>query len=230
MAIKGFIFDFDGLILDTETPVFQAWQEIYRNFNQELNIHDYAKCLGSSELRFNPLTHLEELVGQPIDRPFWRSFQQQREMEFLANQPLLPGILNFLNLANNIFRMGIASSSDRAWVISHLQRFNLTHFFYPIVSADEVANVKPAPDLFIAALEGINLTPQEVIVFEDSPNGIRAAQSAGIFCVAVPNNISSQLDVSFADYHLSSFDKINPIDLIEIVHSMMKRSFVDDAM
>lgn len=228
MTIKGLIFDFDGLILDTETPVYQSWQEIYRNFNQELNIHDYAKCLGSSVLRFNPLIHLENLIGHPIDKPFWRSFQQKREMEFLADQPLLPGILDFLNLANNIYRMGIASSSDRAWVTSHLQRFNLTHFFNLIVSADEVSNVKPAPDLFITALGGLNLTPKEVVVFEDSPNGIRAAQTAGIFCVAVPNNISSQLDVSFADYHLSSFDKTNPIDLIEIVHSMMKSKLMDD--
>ena len=222
MTIKGLIFDFDGLILDTETPVFHSWQEIYHNFNQELNIHDYAKCLGSSELQFNPLIHLENLVGQPIDHFLWRSFQQKREMELLASQPLLPGISDFLQLAEKYnFPMAIASSSDRAWVTSHLQRFNLKHFFDPILTSDEVSNVKPAPDLFIAAHKGLNLTSKEVIVFEDSPNGIRAAQSAGIFCVAVPNNISSQLDISFADIQLISFDGVNPIDLIEKVQSMI---------
>lgn len=222
MTIKGLIFDFDGLILDTETPVFQSWQEIYRNFNLELNIHDYAKCLGSSDLRFNPLTHLENLVGQPIDKTLLRTFQQKREMEFLASQPLLPGIFDFLQLAKkNNYPMAIASSSDRAWVTSHLQRFNLEHFFNPVLTSDEVPNVKPAPDLFIAALKGLNLKPKEVIVFEDSPNGIRAAQSAGIFCVAVPNSISSQLDISFADIHLHSFIGVNPKDLIEKVQSMI---------
>ncbi len=223
MTIKGLIFDFDGLILDTETPVFQSWQEIYGEFTQELKIHDYAQCLGSSELHFNPLTHLETLVGKPIDKTHWRSIQQKREMELLASQPLLPGVLNFLNLAKqNGFHMGIASSSDRAWVISHLRRFDLEHFFNPIFTADEVHNVKPAPDLFLAALSGLNASPKEAIVFEDSPNGIRAAQTAGIFCVAVPNIISLQLDVSFADYRLLSFEEIDPVDLIEKVHVLMK--------
>ena len=105
-------------------------------------------------------------------------------------------------------KLGLASSSDCPWVYRHLERLGLRERFDSIKCADDVENVKPSPDLYLAVLEELGLGPEEAIALEDSPNGITAAQAASLFCVVVPNALTQQLATDHADLHLSSLEEM----------------------
>jgi HAD superfamily hydrolase (TIGR01509 family) len=220
MVIKGLIFDFDGLILDTESPRYTAWCEIYQHFNLQFELSNYAKTLGSSNEYFDPLTDLAKKLGPVFDSHFWNKYHSQREMELLIHEPLMPGVLEyFIQAKKRQLKMAIASSSDRLWVISHLTRFKLLEYFLAVETAENVAKVKPSPDLYQKALSDLQLEPNEAIVFEDAPHGIASAKKAGCFCVAVPNPLSSQLDLSEADFVMDSFQQIPLSALLERIEN-----------
>ena len=214
--IKGLIFDFDGLILDTEIPAFRSWQEIYRSFNLDLDLEEYAQCIGSSNVRFDPLKHLAQQLSCELDGKKIKQIQQDRELHLLADQAILPGVEALLSEAHaRSMPCAIASSSDRHWVEWNLERLALKHNFSAIVTADEVERLKPHPDLFITALTCLQLRANEVIGFEDSPNGISAAKSAGIFIIGIPNQLTRQLDLSMADLVYNSMAEISLSELLE---------------
>lgn len=218
MTIKGIIFDFDGLILDTEIPEYQAWQEIYAQHNRRLKLEEYARCLGSSNAAFDPLSHLQTLVETPLDLAAVLSEQRQRSNAATLRQPILPGIVDYLQSAGQLgIKKAVASSSSLDWVGGHINRLGLSAYFDCIRTSEDVEHVKPAPDLYLHALGCLNINADEAIVFEDSPNGITAARRAGIFCVAVPNALSSQLDTSHADLQVASLSDLPLTELIQTV-------------
>jgi HAD superfamily hydrolase (TIGR01509 family) len=215
MTIKGLIFDFDGLILDTELPVYQSWQEIYQSYGLNLPFDEYAKCIGSTNVIFDPLLHLAQQLPFEIDRKTLHQKQQERELQLLAGQAILPGVEKFLSEAKKLsLPCAIASSSDRHWIEWNLERIGVKPYFSVIVTADEVKHVKPHPDLFLEALAGLQLKPKEVIGFEDSLNGIMAAKSAGIWIIGIPNPLTRQLDLSSAD---RVYNSMADIDLAELL-------------
>lgn len=200
MDIKALIFDFDGLLVDTETPQLAAWQEIYRSFNARLLLEEWVKCLGSSLDAFDPLKDLRTKTAQPFDPEQVRSLFEARSSEAIRREGLRPGIETLLEQARQRgLQMAVASSSNRAWVDAGLERLHAAQYFYIICTSDDVAHVKPNPELFLLALNRLGVGENEAIVFEDSPNGILAAKSAGLRCVAYPNQISIHLDLSQAD-------------------------------
>ena len=218
--IRALIFDFDGLILDTESPRFQAWCEIYEHFNLKFDLASYAKTLGSNNEHFNPLTDLAVKVGSMFETQYWKKYQSSREMELLINEPLMPGVADYFAQAKKLgLNMAIASSSDRPWVISHLTRFKLLDYFLVVETMEDVVKVKPEPDLYLKALCDLQLEPQEAIVFEDAPHGIASAKKAGLICVAVPNPVSAQLDLSQADLVMHSFQEFSLRELLVKVSS-----------
>lgn len=223
MSLKGLIFDFDGLILDTEMPKYQAWMEIYQEHNQALDLAEYAKCIGSSNLHFDPLTALVQISGDKIDISAVRQKHQKRELELVNKEMVLPGISDLLREAREKhLALAIASSSDRPWVINHLTRLNLIDYFDIVVTENEVNRVKPFPDLFQTALRELGLKPGEAVVFEDSPNGFIAAKDAGLFVFGVPNPITVQLDLSRADHILPSLKGIDLEHLLFIFEEYRK--------
>jgi HAD superfamily hydrolase (TIGR01509 family) len=202
--MKALIFDFDGLVLDTETTDFQSWEEIYWTFGVELPFEMWAKGVGASLQAFNPLDYLETLVG-PVDRLKVKSTQKQRLLSLIDAQPLMPGVNHYLNQARTLgLKVAIASTSSQDWVTRHLSRHGLEERFDCIMTGDRVARVKPFPDVYLAALSDLKLESREAIAFEDSPNGIRAAKAAGLYCVAVPNPVTIKMDTSQADLVLNS--------------------------
>jgi HAD superfamily hydrolase (TIGR01509 family) len=206
MTIEGIVFDFDGLILDTETPVYQAWQEVFLPYGIELPLSEWAAAIGSSLDSFDPVIYLKKTVGKQIDEDKIRTFHGQRSLELLSEQQLLPGVVDYLDRAVEIgLKIGLASSSDRAWVIDHLTQFDLIHYFDVIFTLEDVENVKPSPELYQKAVAGLGLRPNQAVAFEDAPNGILAAKRAGLYCVAVPNSLTRPLDFSGADLILESF-------------------------
>jgi HAD superfamily hydrolase (TIGR01509 family) len=225
MQLKGLIFDFDGLILDTERPKYQAWVEIYQMYHQELTIGAYAKCIGSSNLHFDPLNTLLKSADGKIDPIEVRKQQQVRELELLGKENVLLGVESLLKEAKDKgLLLAIASSSDRPWVIKHLTRLKLKHFFDTILTENDVMQVKPHPELFESALKNLEINAENAIAFEDSPNGMIAAKQAGLFVIGVPNPITFQLDLSHADIILPSLENIGIEQLINLVDQKRKTS------
>jgi beta-phosphoglucomutase-like phosphatase (HAD superfamily) len=112
-------------------------------------------------------------------------------------------------------KLAVASSSESAWVYYHLDRLDLHHFFDVVFTSDDISPAKPDPALYNASLSALQLNPAEAIAFEDSPNGITAARAAGIYCVAIPNQISRSLDLSHASRIIPSLKELPLQQLIE---------------
>ena len=216
--IRALIFDFDGLILDTEEPILLAWQEIYQEFGCELKFDTWASIIGTAGYAFNPITNLENLVKQELPREEIHQRQRQREMELISDRPVEPGVVGYLVDAETMgLKIGLASSSTCQWVTDHLSRLGLLDYFDCIMASDDVEQTKPDPELYLRVMKELEAGPDQAVVFEDSPNGILAAKRAGLFCVAVPNVLTSQLSLDLADLCLDSLADIPLKELLQRV-------------
>jgi HAD superfamily hydrolase (TIGR01509 family) len=217
--VRGLIFDFDGLILDTEMPDYVSWQGVYREHGTELPLECWATILGGkAESDFDPYDYLEEQINKKIDREAIWIKRRKDYIEHLESQPIMPGVEDYLRDAKEIgLAIGIASSSPENWVVGHLTRLGLIDHFDVVCTADDVENTKPDPALFIMTAEKMGVTADEVIILEDSPNGILGAKRAGMFVVAVPNPLTEQLDLSQADMVLNSLADLSLEALINRV-------------
>jgi HAD superfamily hydrolase (TIGR01509 family) len=214
--IRALIFDFDGLILDTEGPDYRAWREVFQEHGGDLPISLWCECIGRSADWFDPIAYLEDLIGKGLDRDALRRRHRERHRELIESETVLPGVRDYLAQAEALgLRIGIASSSSRSWVEGHLSRLGLRACWECIQCWDGVERAKPAPDLYLAALRALGVTAGEAIALEDSPNGVAAARAAGVFCVAVPNALTRDLDLSGADVRLSSLSEVPLLDLLE---------------
>ena len=203
--IRGLIFDFDGLMVDTETAALDSWLEIYREYGCEMPMSSWVLGIGGSGAEFDPCAYLEQQLGRPIDQVALRARRLQIKTEMLAAQPLLPGVLDYLTTARRLgLKLGVASNSDHAWVEGHLGRLDAIAHFDAITCGDDVSRLKPDPELYQTALGRLGLQPNEAFALEDSPNGLRAAHGAGLFCVAIPGAITGQLPLEYADLRLRS--------------------------
>jgi putative hydrolase of the HAD superfamily len=214
--LKALIFDFDGLILDTETPEFDALNEAYAEFGQHLPVETFGKVVGSQfNQEFEPLAYLRSLTGKNLDADsFWQKVTRRR-LELIEQNPILPGVEAMLNEGKaRGMSLAVASSSNHAWVDGHLKRHSLYHYFDTIICKDDVARVKPHPDLFLAALKALSVRADEAVIFEDSPNGILAACRAGVRVVAVPNPITSHLHIEGETLLLDSLANITLEELL----------------
>jgi HAD superfamily hydrolase (TIGR01509 family) len=203
--IKGFIFDFDGLILDTEVPEFEVWQQIFNSMGAKLAFEKWARIVGTSSDVFDVISDLEDQIGRKIDREKINAFHHSESLQRIVKKDPQPGIVDYLNAAPGMgLKLGLASSSKRQWIQDHLNRLGLQDRFECICVAEDVEKVKPAPDLYALAMRKLGLKPEESIAFEDSPNGILAAKTAHMYCVAIPNAFTRLLDLSKADIILDS--------------------------
>lgn len=214
-VLEAIVFDFDGTILDTETPDFQTWQEVYRSHGAELPLEVWLQCVGGGTGEFAPDDYLEELLGRKIDRERLRTERRKRFLDRVRVEPVMPGVLELIDAAERRgVRLAVASSSDRKWVESHLERLGLRGRFAAIVTADDVERVKPDPALYRLAAQKLEVLPARAIAIEDSYNGMLGAQRAGLRCVSVPNSVTSDSDFSGADLCLDSIASIAPDELI----------------
>ena len=217
--IKALIFDFDGLILDTETPEVFVWQNIYKEHGFELPVEEWEKTVGGYGISdFNPSRHLAHLSGGRLDPvPLQARYRREADALIHAN-PILPGVMDMIHEAQaNGLKVAIGSSSPHSWVDSHTQRLDIYHHFDPIVCQDDVApgRTKPYPDIYLKALEGLGVEKSEAVVFEDSPNGVLASQRAGVFVVAVPNALTAKMNVK-GDLTVPSLAELSLQDLNSI--------------
>lgn len=203
------IFDFDGLIVDSESPGFQAWSEVYAAYGCSLPFDKYSACIGTIG-GFDLHAFLEQESGRSFDRADLERACNRRWLELMQSQPLLPGVAACVSSAKDRgLSLAIASSSTQKWVTRNLRKFGLYDAFDAICTSDHVSAVKPDPALYLLALERLGVTGDAAIAFEDSPNGILAAKRAGIFCVAVPNPLTKDLPLDMADRRLRSLEEFD---------------------
>ena len=207
MNVRGLLFDFDGLLVDTETPSRQVWEELYSEHGHELPHDRWATLVGTIGAPFDPFLHLEELVGRSLDREALTTWRRAREDELIELEDLRPGVEGYLDTAERLGLLtGIVSSSESGWIEPILARLERSHGWDAIVAANgNTSRAKPRPTLYLEALDALGLNAAEAMAFEDSPNGVRAAKAAHLYCVAVPNPITMTLALDEADLVLDSF-------------------------
>ena len=214
--IKALVFDFDGLILDTETPEVLVWQSIYREHGFELPVNEWEKTVGGYGIsNFDAAEHLSLLSQGRLD-PASMRIRYRRESDLLIHaSDIMPGVIRIIEQAR---AQGVAvafgSSSPHSWVDAHVKRLGIFHYFKYIICQDDVApgRTKPNPDIYLKALDVLKVRNTEAVVFEDSLNGVKAARRAGIFVVAVPNPLTAKMGVS-GDLTVSSLAELSLQDL-----------------
>jgi HAD superfamily hydrolase (TIGR01509 family) len=214
-VIRAIVFDFDGLILDTEEPVYRSWLEVYQAHGEELPFERWVQIVGSTTTGFHPQYHLEERLGRPLPKEVLDRRIGRRTEMILANA-VLPGVVQHLDGARELgLKLGVASSSTHEWVEGHLARLGILDRFACMRCREDVPHVKPEPDLYLAVLDCLGVPASDAIAIEDSPNGVAAAKRAGMRCVAIPNSITARLDLAEADLTLVSLAQITLRDLLE---------------
>lgn len=202
---KGIIFDFDGVLVDTEWAIYQSWVHLYAREGQEISIATYAPCLGAGYSHWDPAAHLEKLTGKHYNWELETPARQAMLEADLERMGLMDGALELLDWCREQgIGLTVASSSSRRWVQGWLEKLGIYSRFDGVFTRTDGYPVKPNPALFDAARACLGLQPAECLIIEDSENGTIAAQNAGIPCVAIPNRMTSASDFSRAAYRCDS--------------------------
>ncbi|MFD2212354.1 HAD family hydrolase [Metabacillus endolithicus] len=210
---KAVVFDFDGLIFDTESVHTTIYKEMFESHNVEFPFNEWIQNIGTKST-FSIYDLLEKEIKE-IDREQLKKMNKEKLETRLNALKVRPGVEEILKEAQAMnLKIGLASSSDYKWVSSHLDRLGLLHYFECIMTSDDVAEVKPHPELYLLAAKQLGVEPEVCIAFEDSANGSLAAKRAGLTCVIVPNDTTKHLTFPEVDYRLSSMADCALVELV----------------
>lgn len=213
--IKGVIFDFDGLIVDTETTWYEAFKEVFYESHQiNIDLLGYSQCIGTgNDVLYN---YFRELAGETVNCEMLEKHAAIRYETMMKAPILREGVKDYLDEAKqNNLKIALASSSSKSWVHKYLTQLNIMEYFEVINTQDDVSNIKPDPELYLKTLIDLGLSREETIVFEDSLNGLSAAKQAGIRCVIVPNNVTKHLKFENFDERIKSMGEISLSELLK---------------
>ena len=210
--IDTLIFDFDGVVIDTETPNYVTWQHEFEALGVSLDGTIWSEIIGGGTRYFDTFEHLESLAGPQPDGDDLKERRRNRYLALIDENPLLPGIRDYIDEARRTkMKLGVASSSSREWVEGHLAKRGLLEYFGATATRDDVSSVKPDPELYRTAVESLGSKPGNAVAIEDSYHGVTAAKRAGMWCVAVPNAMTRDMDFDQADILLDSLSDL-PLD------------------
>lgn len=202
--MKAVIFDFDGLILDTESAWFQAYHTIYAEHEVVLPIDLWVKGVGTYNA-FDPHKHLEQALGQSLSKEELEQRFQTNFKGILQGTELREGVVQYLESAREMgLRIGLASSSPNYWVEGYLNDYGIRHYFETLCTSDDVQHVKPDPELYLLALKRLEVEAKDAVAFEDSSHGAHAAVQAGVTCVIVPNSVTKLGEFPHYHYRINS--------------------------
>jgi putative hydrolase of the HAD superfamily len=215
------VFDFDGLILDTEAAEHASVAEIFAEFGASLPLDKWTSVMGTAQPDGYWLDWLEADLGKPINRDLLWIEQRQRNHYLLDRLRVLPGVHSLLEAAaaNNV-PCAVASSSTSRWVVPKLDRLGLLDSFTTVVTREDAAAAKPAPDLYLEALRRLDVAADgshAAIALEDSRNGSLAAVAAGMTCVVCPTPLTVDLDLSHAHHRVGSLTELDWTSMTSLV-------------
>ena len=203
--IKALVFDFDGVIIDSESPELQVWQEVFAEQGRQLGLDLWADLVGRPRSHFDLYSYFQKNINPAVDIDALRQERRTRVIALTETQPVLPGVHDYLRGASAAgLKIGLASSSSGDHVRGHLARLDLLGYFHTTKCFEDTETHKPAPGPYRAVLDELGVAADEAVAFEDSPNGVTSARAAGIFCIAVPNPVTCRLPLDHADHRLES--------------------------
>ncbi|MEO2077092.1 MAG: HAD family hydrolase [Bacillus sp. (in: firmicutes)] len=197
--MKAVVFDFDGLIVDTETVWYESFKEVLSNHGLELSVEQFARVIGTDDADL--YAYIEKNLSSPVQSVVIKDAAHKLFAVKMGEPVLRNGVKEYLIEAKELgLKIGLASSSSREWVEGYLKKLNIFSYFDVIRTRDDVSKVKPDPELYVKAVEALGVDATEAFAFEDSLNGLKSARAAGIQCVVVPNSVTAHLN--FTDYSL----------------------------
>lgn len=205
--VAALLFDFDGVIVDTEVATFQSWCDTYADYGVDLALDDWLPAVGSGSSvsgAFDAVAHLEGLLRRPVDREAVIAARTRRKAELYARAPLLPGVRERLSEAREHgIKTAVVTRNREDRVIAHCEIVGLDHQWQALVCANEEPTRDKA-ELYCHALGVLGVRANQALAFEDSPSGVRSAKRAKVVCAAVPNEITRGARFDEADFVLSS--------------------------
>jgi len=214
--IRALIFDFDGLIVDTESPLIDAYAAVHASHGVAFDRSAFLRSVGHADYAFDPWHGF----SPHEDRAVLEEQRRAIKDALLLKQPVLPGVAEMLAAGQKEgLRLGLASNSTHAWVEPQLRRLGLHAAFEFFACRDDAASPKPEPDLYRLVLARFGLRGHEAIAFEDSQTGVTAATRAHCWTVAVPNSSTQHHDFRAAHWKLSSLADVTLPALIEKLSS-----------
>jgi HAD superfamily hydrolase (TIGR01509 family) len=214
-GIRAVVFDFDGLVLDTELPVYSAWCAAFEAHGATPpTIQEWGDEIGTSG-GIDLEAWLLERATMPVDLDVMHQTRRAHHQALVAQEVARPGVEAWLDESDAAgLGLAIASSSPADWVLPLVERLGLRARFSTIVTAEGELRGKPAPDTYLEACARLGVETRHALAVEDSPHGIAAAKAAGLFCVTVPHALTAPLDLSAADVRLSSLADRTLADVI----------------
>lgn len=203
--LAAVIFDFDGVVFDSETPEYESHRRLYEECGVALTVEEWCDAIGvwsadHDERRF------EQLCARAERAPARDEYHARRHQLFteLAPRHPMPGVVDLLDAldAANVLT-AIASTAPARWVRAAVERLGLTPRFRAIVTGDDVARRKPEPDVYLEALRRLRIDPHHAVAIEDSAPGVTAARAAGLRVVAIPHWLTATHDLDAADLRVA---------------------------
>ncbi|MFF0345976.1 HAD-IA family hydrolase [Kribbella sp. NPDC004875] len=211
---EAIVFDFDGLLMDTETTMVESWRAEWAHHGLELDLNSFWPGHGG-DVTEDRYAVLAAAVGAGFDRTESHARRLAHRDRLHASLDFRPGIRDWIATARSLeLQVAIASSSPRAWVLGHLERVGAVELFDQIVTGDEVATHKPDPAIYELALRRLGVPGAAAVAVEDTAHGVAAAQAAGMYAVAVPNPFVPPAAVAAADLVLGSADDLLLTELL----------------
>jgi beta-phosphoglucomutase family hydrolase len=206
-VIKALIFDMDGVLVDSEPLHLLAFQELMKEFGVTFTAEDNHAFLGRTDLSLaqftaekHGLTEAPESMVQRKENILARLIKEQAKAR--------PGVMDLLETGKRLnLPMAVASSATMQTIQLVVDTLNIRGYFHNLTSGEEVAESKPAPDVFLLAAKRLNMPPENCLVVEDTYNGLQAARSAGMKCLVVPCDATRHQDHSAADLLLDSLEQ-----------------------
>lgn len=218
--LKAVIFDMDGVLVDSEPLHYEVNRiTMQEQFGVDLDYEYYKQYIGSTvTYMWSKIIRDFSIEGYSAAELFNLSEVIKERLVSEKGYPEVEGAVSFVKSIAPKYKLAVASSSALPNIERNVKQLGIIDDFDVLVSGINVANPKPAPDIFLKAAAELGVKPEECIVVEDSCNGTRAARAAGMACIGYINPGSGEQDLSAADYLFEAFDNIDD-GFIEMVYS-----------
>ncbi len=214
---QALIFDFDGLIVDTESIGVKIFENAFSKVGLTFDVDGFVKLVGlATGGEYDPWTIYANHTGKYSPEEVHERYSMRVDEAVRQAKPL-EGVLELIDEAKSQgLLLAVGTSSPKSWVYPKLEHFGILDKFDTIVTSDDVTEGKPSPEIFLKVLERLQVEPQNALVLEDSTNGTIAANRAGVRVVVVPNAITSREDHERADFILPSLKNLQLSDYFQL--------------
>jgi HAD superfamily hydrolase (TIGR01509 family) len=205
VMIAALVFDFDGLILDTEMALIEAYGDVHAHHGIPFDHHHHFRSVGHADYAFDPWS----AFGPAADRAALDAHRRQLNIERNRRLEALPGVAPLIASARTAgLRLGVASNSGHWHVDAHLARLGLLDSFDFVACREDVVAPKPEPEIYRLVAAKLGVAGHQTVAFEDSLTGLTAARRAGLRTVAVPNRATAHHALDEADWQVPSLAEV----------------------